>query len=101
MILDMGEPVKILDLAKSMLRLAGREDIGIEFTGLRPGEKLYEELLISEDDKRTEFESITVAPSRKYDIEILKRQIEELLVTRDMIAKLAEIVPEFTHKPNC
>jgi FlaA1/EpsC-like NDP-sugar epimerase len=101
MILDMGEPVKILDLAKSMLRLAGREDIGIEFTGLRPGEKLYEELLISEDDKRTEFESITVAPSRKYDIEILKRQIEELLVTQDMIAKLAEIVPEFTHKPNC
>ncbi len=100
MILDMGEPVRILDLARSMLKLAGREDIEIKFTGLRPGEKLYEELLISEDDKTTEFESITVAPARKYDIDLLSRQIEELLSAKDKIAKLKKIVPEFNHRPN-
>ncbi len=100
LILDMGEPVKILDLAKSMLSLAGREDIDIKFTGLRPGEKLYEELLISESDKKTEFDSITIAQARQYDLELLNRQIDELLVTDDKISKLKEIIPLFLHNPN-
>ncbi|MGD9706529.1 MAG: polysaccharide biosynthesis protein [Candidatus Delongbacteria bacterium] len=100
LILDMGKPVRILDLAKSMLKLAGREDIEIKFTGLRPGEKLYEELLISETDRTTKFESITIAQARKYDITTLSRQIEELLVCDNIIGKLKEIVPEFNHNPN-
>ena len=100
MILDMGEPVRILDLAKSMLKLAGREDIEIRFTGLRPGEKLFEELLISETDRKTKFESITVAQARKYGIDTLNRQIDELLVCDDTVSKIKEIVPEFNHNPN-
>ncbi|MBC8236706.1 MAG: polysaccharide biosynthesis protein, partial [Helicobacteraceae bacterium] len=56
-ILDMGEPIKIVDLAKKMIELSGKEEIKIEFSGLRPGEKLYEELLIDESDAKTEYES--------------------------------------------
>ena len=56
--LDMGEPVKIVDLAKKMLLLSNKEHLGIEFVGLRPGEKLYEELLINKDDVQTKYESI-------------------------------------------
>ncbi len=100
LILDMGEPVRILDLAKSMLKLAGREDIEIKFTGLRPGEKLFEELLISETDRKTKFESITVAQARKYDINTLNSQINELLICEDKISKIKEIVPEFNHNTN-
>ncbi|HXK49664.1 MAG TPA: nucleoside-diphosphate sugar epimerase/dehydratase [Clostridiales bacterium] len=100
LILDMGEPVRILDLAKSMLKLAGREDIEIKFTGLRPGEKLFEELLISETDRKTKFESITIAQARKYDIDTLNSQINDLLVCEDKISKIKEIVPEFSHNPN-
>ena len=100
LILDMGEPVRILDLAKSMLKLAGREDIEIRFTGLRPGEKLFEELLISETDRKTKFESITIAQARKYDIDTLNSQINDLLVCEDKISKIKEIVPEFSHNPN-
>jgi UDP-N-acetylglucosamine 4,6-dehydratase len=100
LILDMGEPVRIVDLAKKMIQLSGREDIKIEFTGLRPGEKLYEELLTDESDKKTEFDSITVARAQKYDIKLLNGQIMELLADDDKIAKLKEIVPEFDHKEN-
>jgi UDP-N-acetylglucosamine 4,6-dehydratase len=100
MILDMGETVRIVDLAKNMIKLAGRPDIQIEFTGLRPGEKLYEELLIDDTDKRTEFESITIARAAKYDITLLNGQIMDLLACDDKIAKLKEIVPEFNHSPN-
>ncbi len=99
-ILDMGEPIKIVDLAKKMIELSGRDDITIEFTGLRPGEKLYEELLIDESDAQTQYKSITVARPTLYDREQLNKDIEELVNSNDKLKKLKEIVPEFEHKPN-
>lgn len=99
-ILDMGEPIKIVDLAKKMIELSGRSEIQIEFSGLRPGEKLYEELLINDSDMKTEYESITVAGKTEYDIEKLNQDIKELLSCDNKIEKLKEIVPEFDHKLN-
>lgn len=94
-ILDMGEPVKIADLAASMIRMAGLEpgrDIQIEITGLRPGEKLYEELLLGkEGEEKTEDEKIYVA--RSQPLSDAKR--EELLeAVRDMIASEGDIRPK-------
>jgi len=99
-ILDMGEPIKIVDLAKKMIELSGRDGTSIEFSGLRPGEKLYEELLIDDTDCETDYESITVAKPTFYDIVKLNKDINELLETDDKIAKLKEIVPEFNHQLN-
>ncbi|WP_151950603.1 UDP-N-acetylglucosamine 4,6-dehydratase (configuration-retaining) [Aliarcobacter butzleri] len=99
-ILDMGEPIKIVDLAKKMIELSDRNDINIEFCGLRLGEKLYEELLINDSDQKTKYESITVANSTKFDIKELSKKIEELLICEDKVAKLKEIVPEFEHRLN-
>ena len=99
-ILDMGEPIKIVDLAEKMIELSGKKDIKIEFSGLRPGEKLYEELLIDESDAKTEYESITVASPTSYDIDILNQDIEELLRCEDKIKQLKKIVPEFNHQLN-
>lgn len=99
-ILDMGEPIKIVDLATKMIALSGRDDVAIEFTGLRSGEKLYEELLIDDSDTTTEYESITVAGKTDYDIAKLNDDIFELVSTKEKIAKLKEIVPEFNHQPN-
>lgn len=99
-ILDMGEPIKIVDLAKKMIDLSGKKDIQIEFCGLRPGEKLYEELLINDSDMKTQYESITVASKTDYDIDTLNNDIEELLICEDKISKLKEIVPEFNHQLN-
>lgn len=101
-VLDMGEPVKIADLAKRMLQLAGKEELGIKFVGLRPGEKLYEELLIEENDKSTKYQSIFVTHSAKYDLQELSSQIEELSECEDaqVADKLKRIVPEFSHRLN-
>jgi UDP-N-acetylglucosamine 4,6-dehydratase len=99
-ILDMGEPIKIVDLAKKMIELSGKEDVEIKFCGLRPGEKLYEELLINDSDKKTDYESITVASPTYFEINDLNEKIEELLVCENKIKKLQEIVPEFDHKLN-
>ncbi len=98
-ILDMGEPVKIVDLAQKMIDLSGRDDIGIEFSGLRPGEKLYEELLIDDAERSTKYESITVGKRTHFDIDKLNQDIEALIQTDNKLAKLKEIVPEFAHKP--
>jgi FlaA1/EpsC-like NDP-sugar epimerase len=99
-ILDMGKPIKIVDLAQKMITLSSRDDISIEFCGLRPGEKLYEELLINDSDKKTEYESITVASPTIFDIDKLNKKIAELLTCDDKIIKLQEIVPEFDHRLN-
>ncbi len=99
-ILDMGDPVKIVDLAKKMINLSGKDGIEVEFTGLRAGEKLYEELLLDESDAETDYESITVAKPTKYDIDALNGDIQELLTSSDKLLKLKAIVPEFNHMPN-
>lgn len=94
-ILDMGEPIKILDLARTMIRLYTTEPIEIVITGLRPGEKLYEELLIDESEQKTVFESILIAHSTPYPIAKLKEDIENLLTSDTAIKALQKIVPEF------
>lgn len=96
-ILDMGKPVKIVDLARKMLKIYDKEELGIRFTGLRKGEKLYEELLISESDKKTMYDSILVSATTPYDMEKLNREIEELLITENKLQKLKDILPEFKH----
>ncbi len=97
-ILDMGEPIKIVDLAKKMIELSGKEDIKIEFTGLRPGEKLYEELLIDDSEANTEYQSITVAGKTFYSIDKLNEDILSLVSCENKLEKLKLIVPEFEHK---
>ncbi len=77
-VLDMGEPVKIVDLAKKMISMSGK-DIKIEYIGLRPGEKLYEELLMDEEGIRTtEKERIHIGMPLKIDPELLRKQLDEL-----------------------
>jgi UDP-N-acetyl-D-glucosamine 4,6-dehydratase len=98
-VLDMGEPVKIVALAKQMIRLYEREDdIEVVFTGLRPGEKLYEELLHDESEEETKYSSIFVAKNTAYDIGDLTQDIETLLSANDKVAALQKIVPEFIRK---
>lgn len=95
-VLNMGEPVKIIDLAKKMLFLSGK-DLPIKITGLRQGEKLFEELLIDENDKKTKYESIFVTQSQKVDLKKLNKQIAQLLYSPNPSKILKQIVPEFTH----
>ena len=99
-ILDMGEPIKIVDLAKKMIELSGRDDINIVFSGLRPGEKLYEELLIDDADLKTEYSSIMVSQNPPVDYDKLLSKIEKLEGNDEELLKiLKEIVPEFEHRP--
>ncbi len=97
-ILDMGEPIKIVDLARKMIELSGKDNIKIEFTGLRPGEKLFEELLIDDSEANTQYKSITVAGKTFYDIDKLDEDIVVLVNCKDKLEKLKLIIPEFEHK---
>jgi len=98
-ILDMGEPIKIIDLARQMIRLYGKEDeIQIEYIGLRPGEKLYEELLLDESEQKTKYSSIFIARPTEYDITQLTHDMEVLLKAEDKVGALQKIVPEFTRE---
>ena len=98
-ILDMGEPVKIVDLAKKMLRLYGKDENNIVFTGLREGEKLYEELLMDEADKKTKYDSIFIGKKVKFDIQRLNSLIKQLSKAEEkneIIEILKEIVEEYS-----
>jgi O-antigen biosynthesis protein WbqV len=109
-VLDMGEPVRIQDLARQMIRLSGRQpdkDVKIVFTGLRPGEKLYEEVLHSaEATVPTPQEGVMLAAPRIIDRAELERAIATLIGhaerrdTAALVAGIAALVPEFQHAPN-
>jgi FlaA1/EpsC-like NDP-sugar epimerase len=112
-VFDMGSPVKIVDLAKRMIELAGYvpyKDIKIEFIGLRPGEKLYEELLNDKETSiPTKHEKITIAKVRQYDFDMVINAIHTMidLSTKvemtDTVKAMKKLVPEFISKnsPYC
>ncbi len=112
-VLDMGEPVKILDLAERMIELSGLQlqndenpdgDIKIDVVGLRPGEKLYEELLIGDDPKSTNHPKIMMARDEFYSPAVLKTKLKDLtasLINEDantIRATLNDLVPEFSSR---
>ena len=104
-VLEMGKPVKIVDLAKNMIKLSGHvpgKDIKIEFTGLRPGEKLYEELMTAEEGTEvTTHAKIRRAILSDEDPHVLKQQYDKLITLQDgdaIIAQMKQMIP--TYKPN-
>ena len=101
-VFDMGKPVKIADLAQRMIQLSGATNVEIQFTGLRPGEKLYEEVLNVEEGTKPSFhEKIRIAEIRPYDYSVVNRQVAELIETAShydnmaTVSKMKEMVPEY------
>jgi Predicted nucleoside-diphosphate sugar epimerases len=104
-VFDMGKPVKIVDLARKIIKLAGKEpeiDIKIVFTGLRPGEKLYEELLNNaENVMPTYHDKILIAKVKEYDFDYVREKIDKLIAsakqhyTLETVGLMKELVPEF------
>ncbi len=104
-VLDMGQPVKIYDLAENLIKLSGYEpnvDIHIEVTGLRPGEKLYEELLMDEEGlTETRHQKIFIGLPGEFELDTVKSQINELLQVattkgiQELKDKLKEVVPTY------
>lgn len=107
-IFDMGSSVKIVDLAKKMIKIYGLklgQDISLKFTGLRPGEKLYEELLNDKENTMpTVHEKIMMAKVRQYEPEFIIPKIEKLIISlanhdnMDIVTQMKDIVPEFSSK---
>ena len=104
-VFDMGKPVKIADLAKRMIMLSGAKNIQIEYTGLRPGEKLYEEVLNDEESTLPSFNpKIRIAKVRQYDYQQVDQDIQELINIShaynemDIVRKMKQMVPEFKSK---
>ena len=104
-VFDMGEPVKIADLAHRMIQLSGAKDVKIVYTGLRPGEKLYEEVLSNTENTLPSFhEKIRIAKVKEYDFEQVSKEIDalvELAKSYDemkIVGKMKEIVPEFVSR---
>ena len=101
-VFDMGKPVKIADLAQRMIKLSGAKDVKIVYTGLRPGEKLYEEVLNElEGTKPTFHEKIRIAEVREYDFADISKQVNDLVEiskrydNMETVRKMKEIVPEY------
>ncbi|MBW4729411.1 polysaccharide biosynthesis protein [Prevotella melaninogenica] len=101
-VFDMGKPVRIADLAKRMIKLSGAKNIEIKYTGLRAGEKLYEEVLSTTENTLPSFhEKIRIAEVREYDFNEVNKQIKSLIAlshTYDdmaIVEKMKEIVPEY------
>ena len=104
-VFDMGKPVRILDLARNMIRLAGytpEKDIRIEFTGLRPGEKLYEELLNQKETTLpTSNKKIMIARVREFDFDMVSKEVDKLITTTRQgkpfttVKLMKQLVPEF------
>ena len=101
-VFDMGQPVKIADLAERMIRLSGAKNVKIEYTGLREGEQLYEEVLnAKENTKPTFHKKIRIAEVREYDFNQVSKDVDELIELSahydDMatVKKMKEIVPEY------
>ena len=104
-VFDMGKPVKIADLAQRMINLSGAKNVEIKFTGLRPGEKLYEEVLNElEGTKPTFHEKIRIATVREYDYDEVSKEIDDLIDIAkkydkmETVRKMKEIVPEYISK---
>ena len=104
-VFDMGKPVRIADLAKRMIRLSGAENVEIKYTGLRAGEKLFEEVLNDQESTKPTFhEKIRIAEVREYDFDAVSSQIDELIAVSEQyddmatVAKMKEIVPEYKSK---
>ena len=105
LVFDMGAPVRIGDLARRMIQLSGAKDVKIEYTGLREGEKLYEEVLsVNEGTLPSFHEKIRVAQVREYDYAAVEKELEELfdIAQRyndmDTVRKMKQIVPEYVSK---
>ena len=101
-VFDMGKPVKIADLAQRMINLSGAKNVEIKFTGLRAGEKLYEEVLNDKESTKPSFnDKIRIAKVREYDYSEVSKQIEDLVEKSKLydemltVKKMKEIVPEY------